>query len=312
MKRTIIFLIMVIMILGMLACSSEEIVTITTGGTGGTYYPLGMALAKYVGDNVERLTITPQAGNATVANCILIGEGKTESALVQNNVAYWAYTGEQAFEGTPVDSLRGIASLYPEAIQIVALRDSEIFSVEDLKGKRVCVGEQGSGVYADAVNVLEMHGMSISDLDAHFLTVSEGARKLKDKELDAIFLTAGYPTSVIENIASSSNLVLVPIAENKIEKLIKKFPYYAISTIPGETYEGIDEPVMTVATMAMWICSADLDEEMVYKMTKALWENQKSVAESHEKGKMITFETALDGMGIPLHPGAERYYQESR
>jgi len=314
MKKLIVsFFILVLVFSLMTGCSgSEQFVTITTGGTGGTYYPIGGAIAKAVGDNTDGLTVTAQAGNASVSNCNLINEGETESALVQNNVAFWAYAGEQSFEGNAVGKLRGIASLYPEAIQLIALEESGITSVEDLKGKKVCVGEQGSGVYADVINILAAYDMTIDDLKADFLSFSEGSAKLKDKQIDAAFLTAGYPTSAVVDVATSRNLTLVQIDEDKINKMIESSPYYAATVIPGGTYKGVDADIITATTMAMWVCSSDLDEKLVYDMTKALWENQSTVAEAHEKGKVVTLDTALEGMGIPLHPGAEKYYNEMK
>ena len=313
MKKLLIIIILTLLLICLFAgCSSEQVLTITTGGTGGTYYPIGGAIVNVLDNNIDNLTVTAQAGNASVANCTLIKESKTQMALVQNNVAYWAYAGEQTFEGDPVKKLRGIASLYPEAIQLIALLESGIESVEDLKGKKVCVGEQGSGVYADVTNILTAHNMTIDDFDAEFLSFSESSEKLKDKTIDAAFLTAGYPTSAVVDVASSANMVLVPIEEDKVNKMIKTSPYYALAVIPAGTYKGVDDDVLTATTMAMWVCTSKLDEGLVYKMTKAIWEDQDIITNAHEKGKMVTLETALDGMGIPLHPGAEKYYQENK
>lgn len=291
--------------------ANTKFFNITTGGTGGTYYPVGGAIAMLLTDNLEDLTVTAQAGNASVANCNLIAEHETESALVQNNVAFWAYNGIGTFEGQKIENLRGIASLYPEAIQIIALKDSNINSIEDLKGKKVSVGEQGSGVDFDVRNILAAHDMTYDDFDVDYLSFSESAQKLKDKQIDAAFVTAGYPTSSVMDVALSREIVLVPISEEKIEKMIETSPYYAKTVIPGGTYQGVDEDTVTATTMAMWVVDADADEELVYQMTKTMWENRTVLEEAHEKGKDITLETGLDGMGIPLHPGAERYYTEA-
>ncbi len=290
--------------------SSEQFVTITSGGTGGTYYPIGGAIAKAITDNAENITVTGQAGNASVANCNLINEGETQAALAQNNVAYWAYNGEGSFEGTPITKIAGIASLYPEAIQLVALAESGITSVADLKGKKVCVGEAGSGVYADVVNILAAYGMTVDDIKADYLSFSEGSQKLKDKQIDAAFLTAGYPTSAVVDVATSRDITIVPMDEATLDSLIAASPYYAKAVIPAGTYKGVDVDTVTATTMAMLICSTELEEDLVYTMTKAMWENQNVIAEAHEKGKVVTMETALDGMGIPLHPGAAKYYKE--
>ena len=294
------------------ACGEKkQFVSITTGGTGGTYYPIGGAIAQTLTDNIEGLTVNSQAGNASVANCNLIGTGETESALVQNNVAYWAYGGIGAFEGEAIDNLRGIASLYPEAIQIVALASSEITSIEDLVGKKVGVGEIGSGVHFDVANILAAHGMTEKDLKVDYLSFSEASQKLKDKQIDAAFVTAGYPTSSITDVNLARDIVIVPIAEAMIDKMIETSPFYAKTVIPAGTYTGIDVDVVTATTMAMWVVDENVDEDLVYEMTKTLWDNRMDIESAHEKGKVVTLDTALEGMGIPLHAGAEKYYKEA-
>lgn len=290
--------------------SSKRFFNITTGGTGGTYYPVGGALAEVLSNNVEELAATAQAGNASVANCNLIANHETESAFVQNNVAYWAYKGIGSFEGSAVENIRGIASLYPEAIQLVALKDSGIESVEDLKGKKVSVGEQGSGVDFDVKNILDAHGLTYDDINIDYLSFSEAAQKIKDKQLDAAFVTAGYPTSSIIDISLAREITIVPISEEKIDEMVQTSPYYAKTVIPAGTYKGQDTDVVTATTMAMWVVDEQVDEQLVYDVTKALWENRDSLEASHEKGKSVTLDTALDGMAIPLHPGAEKYYKE--
>ncbi len=311
-RRGITVVLSCILALGLLTgCGSKkQFFTITTGGTGGTYYPIGGAIADTLTKNVEGLTATAQAGNTSVANCNLIKSGETESALVQNNVAFWAYEGVGAFEGSSVENLRGIASLYPEAIQLVALKESGIESVEDLVGKKVSVGELGSGVDFDVQNIFEVYGLTYEDMTVDYLSFSEASSKLKDKQLDAAFVTAGYPTSSITDVALAREINIIEIPADKIAELMKTSPYYSETVIPAGTYDGVDEDVTTATTMAMWVVDESADEDLVYEMTKAMWENRDTIEEAHEKGKVITIDTALDGMGIPLHPGAEKYYAE--
>ncbi len=310
-KITAMILALIVIMAATVGCSDgKRFFNITTGGTGGTYYPVGGALAEVLSNNVENLAATAQAGNASVANCNLILNHETESAFVQNNVAYWAYEGIGSFEGKKVENVRGIASLYPEAIQLVALKDSGINSVEDLKGKKVSVGEQGSGVDFDVQNIFAAHGLTYDDIDKDYLSFSEAAQKIKDKQLDAAFVTAGYPTSSIIDISLAREITIVPIAEEKIDKMIETSPYYAKTVIPAETYKGQEEDIITATTMAMWVVDEQVDEALVYDVTKALWENRDSLEAAHEKGKSVTMDTALDGMAIPLHPGAEKYYKE--
>jgi len=211
---------------------------------------------------------------------------------------------------TPITNLRGIASLYPETIHIVATKASGITSIEDLKGKKVGVGAPNSGTAADAEIILNAHGITFDDIQADYLSFNEVAQRLIDGQIDAGFTTAGFPTSSIINIATKRDIVLVPISVEKIKELVEAIPYYGATVIPGGLYKGVDEDVPALATPALWICDAKLSPTLVYKMTKALWEHRDVLEKVHSQGKNITLETAIDGIGIPLHPGAELYYKE--
>ena len=294
-------------------CGKEKktFFSIATGGTGGTYYPVGGALAQIISLHVPNISAAAQTGNASKANCNLIRTHEIESALTQNNVAYWAYTGTEFFEKQgPAKNLRGIASLYPETIQIVARKSANINSIGDLKGKRVVVGAPGSGTEIDARKILTAHGITYDDIDEDFLNFSGATQKLKDGQADAAFQTAGYPTSSIIDLAATADIVLVPIADDMADNLIDENKYYTKAVIPAGTYKGIDVDVPTVSLMAIWAVDGDQPTERIYEITKALWENRAELEKVHDKCKEITFDTALDGMGIPLHPGAEKYYRE--
>ncbi|MBA7614452.1 hypothetical protein ES703_21716 [subsurface metagenome] len=289
----------------------EQFVAIATGGTGGTYYPLGGALAQMISNNVEGLIVTAQSGNASIANCNLISREQIETGFSQANTTFWCYTGTGILEGTPpITNLRGIASLYPETIHIVAIKGSGIKTIEDLKGKRVGVGAPNSGTAADAEIILNAHGITFDDIEADFLSFNEVAQRLIDGQIDAGFTTAGFPTSSIINIATKRDIVLIPMSEEKIKELVKAIPYYGATVIPGGLYKGVDEDVPALATPALWVCDAKLSSDIVYKMTNVLWEHRDVLEKVHSQGKNITLETALDGIGVPLHPGAEQYYKE--
>lgn len=314
-NKTILILILAVSlvmgIFGFGMAAEKEFVAIATGGTGGTYYPLGGALAQMLSNNVEGLIVTAQTGNASRANCNLISRSQIETAFSQANVTYWSYTGTGIYASEPVlTNLRGIASLYPETIHIIATKASGIKTIEDLKGKKVGVGAPNSGTAADAEIILNAHGITFDDIKADFIDFNEVAQRLVDGQIDAGFTTAGYPTSSIIDIATKRDMLLVPISEEKIKELVTAIPYYGATAIPAGIYKGIDEPVLALATPALWICDAKLSPSVVYKMTKALWENRDVLEKVHSQGKNITLETALSGMGIPLHPGAELYYKE--
>jgi len=314
-SKTILILVLAIsLVMGMLSfgmAAERQFVAIATGGTGGTYYPLGGALAQMLSNNVEGLIVTAQSGNASVANCNLISRGQIETGFSQANTTYWCYTATGILEGKePIKNLRGIASLYPETIHIVATKASGINTIEDLKGKKVGVGAPNSGTAADAEIILNAHGITFDDIQADFLSFNEVAQRLIDGQIDAGFTTAGFPTSSIINIATKRDIVLIPISAEKIKELCDAIPYYGATVIPGGLYKSVDEDVPALATPALWVCDAKLSPTLVYKMTKALWEHRDVLEKVHSQGKNITLETAIDGIGIPLHPGAELYYKE--
>jgi len=314
-SKTILILVLAIsLVMGMLSfgiAAERQFVAIATGGTGGTYYPLGGALAQMLSNNVEGLIVTAQSGNASVANCNLISRGQIETGFSQANTTYWCYTATGILEGKePITNLRGIASLYPETIHIVATKASGINSIEDLKGKKVGVGAPNSGTAADAEIILNAHGITFDDIQADFLSFNEVAQRLIDGQIDAGFTTAGFPTSSIINIATKRDIVLIPMSAEKMKELCDAIPYYGATVIPGGLYKSVDEDVPALATPALWVCDAKLSPTLVYKMTKALWEHRDVLEKVHSQGKNITLETAIDGIGIPLHPGAELYYKE--
>jgi TRAP transporter TAXI family solute receptor len=311
------------------AMAKKQFFAIATGGTGGTYYPLGGVLAQALSNKVPDIIVTAQSGNASVANCNLIREHEIESAFVQNNVAFAAFSGTAQFEGKPVKNIRGIASLYPETIQIVARADAGIKSAADLKGKKLVPGDMGSGTEVDCQNVLKGFGLTYKDFsNVDWLGFSGAAQRLKDKQADVAFITAGWPTSSITELATQTGIQLVAIEPEMAQKLTKMFPFYSPVTIPAGTYPGVDKDVPTITTMAQWVVDAKVPKEVVYQLTRALWEKGKFVlrknegqaadapsgaeimAQAHEKGKDVTLATALKGMAIPLHPGAEQFYRE--
>lgn len=308
-----IVLALTLVLAGTSIAQQKKFFVISTGGTGGTYYPLGGILAQALSQAVPEVVVTSQAGNASVANCNLIRDKQVESAFVQSNVAYNAYNGLEQFKEKPAKNLRFIASLYPETIQIVARADSKIKTVKDIKGKRLVPGDRGSGTEVDTLNILGVYGYTYKDFTSvDWLSFSGGAQRLQDKQADVTFTTAGWPTAAITELAISTNIVLVPIDEAKIKDLTKKYPFYAKIVIPKATYKGQDKDVATITTMAQWVVGAEVPDDVVYKLTKALWESgAKKMAEAHAQGKNVQPKTALAGMSIPLHPGAEKFYKEA-
>ncbi|MEN2767169.1 TAXI family TRAP transporter solute-binding subunit [Ornithinibacillus xuwenensis] len=308
-KRYILsFAMLLVLSLALAACGGSKQLSMLTGGTGGTYYPLGGQIAEIISDETG-LEVTPSASNASADNVADLAAGDADLAFTQTDVMANAAEGINSFEGKAVDNVLAIGSLYPETIQIVTTADSGITSVEDLEGKKVSVGAPGSGTYVNAEQILAAHGLSIEDdIEAQNLSFDESTSGIQDGNIDAAFITAGTPTGSVEGLAATTDIAIVPIAQDVIDELVKEFPYYAANTIPSGTYTGIDGEVTTVAVLAMLAVSDSLSEDDVYDITKALYENTGEI--THEKGKMISKDSALDGIGIDLHPGAEKYFKE--
>ncbi|MBR0289269.1 MAG: TAXI family TRAP transporter solute-binding subunit, partial [Selenomonadaceae bacterium] len=212
----------------------EQFINIATGGTAGTYYPIGGAIAEVL--NKNGMNASAQSTGASVANINMLKDKQVELAIVQNDITYYAVNGEEMFkEGGKVENLSGIASLYPETCQFVVREDSGIKAITDLKGKRVAVGAAGSGAEANARQILEAYGITYDDVDEQFLSFAEGSYALKDGTVDAAFVTAGYPTASVQDIASQNKIRLLPVGDEQIKKLADKYPFYTKTTVPAGT-----------------------------------------------------------------------------
>jgi len=283
--------------------------TIATGGTAGTYYPLGAGMADIWNKNIRGMNAMVQSTGASVANINLLRNKEVDLIFVQNDVAFYAYNGVELFK-EPFPQLRGLATLYPETVQIVALADRGINSVYDLKGKRVAVGAAGSGTEVNARQILAAAGITYKDIKVQYLSFAEAASNLKDGNIDAAFVTAGHPTAAIVDLAAVRKIVLVPVADEIITSLQKDYPFYVKIVVPAGTYKGVDTDVVTVAVKAMLAVRAEMPEDLAYQLLKTMYANQKRLIEAHAKGELIIPETGKEGMSIPLHPGAEKFFKE--
>src|SRR5690606_13621968 len=227
-----------------------------------------------------------------------------EVAFVQTDIAYYATQGTLMFEGQKIDSVVALGALYPETIQLVTLADSGIKTFADLKGKKVSVGAPGSGTYANAEQLLEIHGLSIKDdIQAQNLDFGESTDGIQSGQIDAAFITAGYPTGAVEALNATNGVHIIPVEADKAAELIEKYPYYAVDNIPAGTY-GLEAEVPAVSVGAMLAVNKDLPEDLVYAMRKAIYDNTDKIG--HAKGEFIKAETGLDGSGIDVQPGAQR------
>lgn len=283
-----------------------DYLSILTGGTQGTYYALGGALADMIGSDTGVKT-TAEVSQASAANMTALKDGKAEIAFVQTDIAYYASKGEMMFDGEVIDNVSAIGALYPETVQLVTTEKTGIKSFEDLKGKKVSVGAPGSGTYANAEQLLEVHGLTMKDIQPQDLDFAESQESLQSGQIDAAFITAGTPTAAVETLNASSKVFVVPVTDEKADELIEKYQYYAKEVIPAGTY-GLAEDTPTVSVGAMLVVQNELPEDLVYEITKSIYDNASKL--THPKGALIKAETGLDGIGIPVHPGAQKYFDE--
>ncbi len=297
---------------------------IGTGSTGGTYFPIGSLLASAISNppgsrgcdrggscGVPGLIAVAQSTEGSVFNVEGIAGGLLESALCQADVAYWAYYGEATFAGRePMRELRAIANLYPEAMQLVVRIDSGIRSVHDLKGKRISLDREGSGTLVDAKLVLEAYGLAPTDMQAVYLASGAAVEMVRSGELDGLFLVAGTPTAAIADLAETTAIQLVPIAGDEAAAIEAAWPFFSHTTVAPGTYRNVVGG-RTLSVGAQWLVSARLEAELVEGITAALWHptTRALLDGGHPKGSLIRLDTALNGLGVPLHPGALAYYR---
>ena len=295
------------------AAQAQQFFRIGTGGTAGTYYPIGGMIANAV-SQPGKIIVTAQASNGSLANVNGIAGGAMESGFSQSDVATWAQTGKGLFEGKPsIAELRLIANLYPETIHVVVKKGSGIKSIAELKGKRVALDEPGSGTLVNARLVLAAYGLKESDIKPEYIKPNQASDKMKDGALDAFFFVGGAPAGAIAELASSgAGIELLPITGAQADTLRRGNPFFANDSVPAATYKDV-AAVNTLSVGAQWVTSAKADAETVYQITKSLYSDatQKALAAGHAKGKLITVKNAVLGAGIPFHPGAERFYKEA-
>ena len=284
----------------------EKFINIATGGTAGTYYPIGGAIAEVL--NKNGMNASAQSTGASVANINMLKDKQVELAIVQNDITYYAVNGLEMFkEGGKIENLFGIASLYPETCQFVVLESSGIKTIADLKGKRVAVGAAGSGAEANARQILEAYDITYDNVEEQFLSFAEGAYALKDGTVDAAFVTAGYPTASVQDVASQNKIRLLPVDDEQIKKLSEKYPFYTKTVVPKGTYQGFDEEVTTVSVMAILVANDAINAELGEKLTKAIFDNVDKIAAAHAAGKNITKDGALKGLDfIKMNEGATK------
>jgi uncharacterized protein len=289
---------------------AQDFINVLTGGTSGVYYPLGVALSNVYGEKIEGVKTSAQATKASVENLNLLQQGKGEVAFSLGDAVTlaWAGNAEAGFPGK-LDKLRGIAALYPNYIQVVASAESGIKTLADLKGKRVSVGAPKSGTELNARAVFKAAGLTYEDFSkVEYLAFAESVDLMKNRQLDATLQSAGLGVASIRDLASSVDIVIVPIPPDTVTAIGD--PAYAAGTIPAGTYGKQEADVPTAAITNILVTHSEVSDDLAYQMTKVMFDNLPALAAAHVAGKGIKLETALSSMPIPLHPGAERFYKE--
>lgn len=304
-KRIAALVLCLALVLALSACGSGSNLTFGTGGETGTYYAFGGVLAQYVTSNTDT-TVTAVSSKGSQANIEDLDAGDIQLGFVQSDVMSYAYNGERLFK-EPITDFSVVAALYMEQVQIVTL-DPEIKTVADLAGKTVSIGASGSGVFYNALDVLECYGLDYeTDITAVMQDFADSTESLQDGKIDAAFIVAGAPTTAITSLAATQSVYLVSLDEEHIAALRETSPYYSPNTIAADVY-GTPEDCTTVAVNAIVIARDDVSEDDIYNFVSAIFENSADLA--HAKAAELDIDFASSVTDVPYHPGAAKYFAE--
>jgi TRAP transporter TAXI family solute receptor len=310
MKRILALLMVVALVFSFAACGGTTTMTMGTGSPTGTYYAYGGILGQYIKNNAN-IAVNAVSTGGSKDNIQGIDVGDYQLGTVQSDVMDYAWNGTRSFEKDgKVESFRTVAGLYAEAVQLITV-NPEINSVADLKGKKVSIGAPGSGVYFNAIDVLSAAGIAETDIKPQYQNFDESADALKDGKIDAAFIVAGAPTPAITELSmTNTNTRIVPIDGAFAEKLMKDNTFYSVYKIPANTYSNQPEEISTVTVKATLIVSADANVEEVYNLTAALFDNIEAISKEHAKGAELSLQNATEGLTVPFHAGAAKYFKE--
>ena len=310
MKKILSLALIVIMLVALVSCGGgATTMTMGTGGTAGTYYGYGGILGSQI-KAASGITVNVVSTDGSKANILGIDAGNYQLGTVQSDVMAYAWEGSRSFEAEgALDSFRVVGGLYAEAVQLVTMNPA-IKSVADLAGKKVSIGASGSGVYFNAIDVLNAAGLTENDIVPQYQSFADSADALKDGKIDAAFIVAGPPTPAITELFTTNTAYLVPIDGAVADKLLADCPYYTVHSVPANTYAGQTADVKTVTVKATLIVSASASEDDVYNLTKAIFDNIEAITSAHAKGAELSIENATSGMTAPFHAGAAKYFAE--
>ena len=310
MKNIIISIIVISMFIIGCKKSSNLNYIFATGGTSGTYYSFGGSIAGIWNSNIEGMNVTAQSTGASAENLRLLNRHEADLAFVQNDVMDYAYNGTDIFEGEILTNFSAILTLYPEIVQIAASKSSGIKNISDMKGKRISVGDAGSGTEFNAKQILEAYGLTFDDINKSNLSFKESSDGLQNGTLDACFVVAGIPNAALQELSLSSEITLISLDKTQIDNILNKYKYYTEVTIPANTYNGITSDTKAVAVKASIAVNNNIPEDIVYNLLKTIFDKKEDLSAAHAKGKELNIEEAYKGLSVPFHPGAVKYYNE--
>ena len=293
---------------------AAEFITIGTGSVTGTYYPTGGAVCRLVNKYKKETKIrcSVESTGGSVYNINTIKNGELDFGIAQSDVVYQAANGQKKFEGKPVKKLRSVMAIYPELFTLVTRKEAGIKDIMDIKGKRINLGNPGSGNEATALGMFKALGMSKADLGfAGVLKAGEAPDALRDNKIDGYFYMVGHPTANIKDASNSVDVQITPIKGEKIDAYVKANPYFAQADVPAGLYKGVDAPVPTFGVKAVLVTSTDVSEKAVYTLVKAILENFDAFKKLHPAYANITKKSLLDGLSAPQHEGAKKYFKEA-
>ena len=286
-----------------------------SGSVDGAYYPIAGAISRITSDSRDlNFLVAVESSAGSIANVQLLKSGEADFALLQNDVAYYAFNGItlDAFAGKPVKNMAGVFSVYPEIVHVITRRSADVRSIRDLKGKRVVLGAPGSGAEQNALQVLKAHGIRETDLrTTQPIGRMAAFDQLKAGTVDAVFVSTALGSPLIADAMTSGKLTLVGIGDSAGDALRRSYPFYTVEKIPANTYPGLEHDVTSAGVMAILVARSSAPDELVYSLTKAVFDNLPQFQSSHPAARHLTLHTALSGMALPLHPGAERYFQQN-
>ncbi|MDZ7703805.1 MAG: TAXI family TRAP transporter solute-binding subunit [Trueperaceae bacterium] len=302
---------LIMAMLASLGFAQRQLLIIGTGGVTGVYYPVGGTVAKIVNDASVGLRLTVESTSGSIFNVMAMSNDQLDLALAQSDVVYQAYNGEEVFDGNPIEALRTVMGLHPEPLHLVCAADAGVETLPDIRGLRINIGNQGSGIRSTALTVLGAYGIDLADFQAESVRAAEAPDLLRDGRIDCFFYTIGIGGAAIQDIATTNDITLVPLDDEVLEPLIEASPYYAFATVPGGTYSGVREDVTIFGVKALFVTTADLSEQTVYTIVDTVLDNLGAFRATHPAVRDLTPQDFVSGLGAPLHPGAERAYREA-